>query len=142
MIMKKLFSQLLIALCGILLVLPPGWCCHLQVSPCRPTAGVATHEVQQAAIPLSECCCCSTPDSTEGNSKAPTDKPAPVKKSCCESTPVIMPEKERVKEQDFLSIPVSLIMGNDWIVVHKLPCGTPVFDWSPPLHLLHCVWLC
>lgn len=141
--MTSLPSQFLISLCGILLLLPPGWCCQLPAFKCCAPAPMQPETNQEGSETEGECCCCSSKKSTEESKPTPTKKPtAPRLACCCEAPPVILPEKVSTDVAALdMALPLFVVDLNpsnfEGFVLHL---SHPV---SPPdLHLLHCVWTC
>jgi hypothetical protein len=119
---------------ALLLALPPGWCCaapqRAEVGtrsvaehgcchggPTHPDHGTAPDREEAPAAPTSPCCCV-----TEATTPASQETPAPDPASA----PLVLP----VPAVDLAP------------AVPGFTRGTRFHVPSPPLRLLHCVWLC
>lgn len=129
--MKRFTLQALVAFMTVLLALPQGWCC------------LVPRMLPKAKDAEAACCCCHV------QSEAPKpQEPKPAEPSdpfvcCCEP-------REATQDQgvslDLAFLPIAFVPAIDLIPpVH--PILTASRDRSsdsadPPLHVLHCVWLC
>lgn len=126
--MSALAWRFLLLLPSLVLALPPCWCCMV-AAPLKQDA---------PAQPQKTCCHSQRPDSP----KPPSER-SPFPKSCC--PPSLSTTAPSVKSyQPESMVPVA---PPDSDVGSPTPAITPEvarhfsFD-SPPLQLLHCVWLC
>jgi hypothetical protein len=133
--MRSAILRPLTLACGLLLALPPGWCCMAR----------AWESPQQAEsdtpCPPPDCCPCKGP----AQPKAPTPRPAPLPPGqCpCDGRQSVAPDAPKAVGCD-LSLPAPLP------VIDLVPCrargdgpvSLPVFSSDFSLHLRHCVWLC
>jgi hypothetical protein len=120
--------------CGLLLALPPGWCCLLQPCPARAAAPAP-------ADPGPQCPCCSHPI-------PPPEAPAPVPPPRC-------PCADRDATKSGTVKPPALLPGDGLAAAPTSapdlqPSTAPGESLAGPnlalpsvsLHILHCVWLC
>jgi hypothetical protein len=112
---------------GLLLALPPGWCCQAAPRPQTP---------EQAPIPSG---CCGGPRQEEPPPAAPT---APNGECCCQDNHKAPPKSDPPTVDLAFAVPLP------WPAADGLP--VPSADVAPaatsvcfiPLRLLLCVWLC
>jgi hypothetical protein len=112
--------------CGLLLALPPAWCCYNPL-PRGPAPAEPAH---------ASCC-----------HKKEAPKPAP-----CQPPPVHCPCYDRntappagpTKITADLShpVPLALAAADDHRAGPPFDAGPVRLTLSPPLHLLKCLWLC
>jgi hypothetical protein len=127
-----------LALCNaLLLVLPQGWCCFLPVPTACP---------EQTPAKAADCCPCKegTKQKPATPKPAPTQEPAKPFKTCCYCQPATFTEPRSEKVHLDFGPAVPLIAST----FDAAPAGTAdlttcvYLSDSPPLQLLHCVWLC
>ncbi len=135
-------ARSLALLSSLLLALPPGWCCSVGLAACGEKPPLA--EKQENAPPSHKgCCCCPEALQTEPAESAPAPKPnKPVTSCCCEKQPTALPDTGwHLPDWDVSppAIPVARLS-----VVRGVPgpTGRVFVASSPPLYVLHCVWLC
>ncbi len=121
------------------LVLPQGWCCFLPVPTACP---------DQAPAKTADCCHCSqsvTQEQEKQEPEAPARSPEPVKPvktCCCQPDTLAGPNGEKVQLDLGPAVPFIATAPE------LAPVGSPgrtsfgFHSHSPPLQLLHCVWLC
>ena len=132
--MAQRILQFLAFLTSLHLALPAGWCCALTKGTCcdRPTTTAAKE-------PAPNCCCCPAEETTE---PTPDPTPPPEKSWCCEREPTIL------SSSDFFGVDLSFAHAVDLFHPVPKPSLSPAKSdrtWayhSPPLNVLHCVWLC
>lgn len=127
--MSLIVSKLLILTSAVLLALPPGWCC---ITPNQKTAETPPK------VPHS-CCQLHQEQPTPDQEPVPRQ---PVQKCCC--------EKELPSPQNPETAPLELTFTHSVAIPAALSNDVggvdgPSFDsspFSPPLHILQCVWRC
>ena len=131
-----------LALCNaFLLVLPQGWCCFLPV----PT--VCT---DQALAKTTDCCHCSNSaqqkpeasDDVKQEPKAPTPEPVKPVTCCCQPDALAGPNGENVRLDLGPAVPLIATAPDLASVGNAGQTSFGSHSHSPPLQLLHCVWLC
>ena len=121
----------LVLCCGLLLALPPGWCCTIAFE-----AGVKTAPKTAAFhCPL---CCDITPEPAPSQPEPPRPEACPI----CGDRDLVKPAQPETLAVDVAG-PV-LTLPSDLVVVAAflpavLESGS---DRTIPLHMLHCVWTC
>lgn len=131
-LMKALFTKLLILGNSLLLVLPPGLCC---VDFPRPD--------NKAARPASACCRLASSDaSTAQDHPADPSPSTPTSECVCKSTAVLPARVTTTSPQPG----AVATCGSDAPLesfgsVDSLRNST-LFELRPPLYVRHCVWLC
>jgi hypothetical protein len=128
--MRTFVPKLLVLGCGLLLALPPGWCCIFAV-------GTARHDVAEIA-PCCRSCCDRFAPST------PTHKPAPSKPLRCPCADRQTTAPDSVKSS-IVDLNVVAVLPVDEPALHIAPLEaaiafSPLVSTSP--QILHCVWLC
>src|SRR5262245_31822275 len=128
-------------LCSLLLVLPPGWCCAAGVAACCGKQQPV--EKQEAPQTAKNCCCCPEPSDQKCNRRNSTAKPSkPAKSCCCESLPSLLTEKAD-QWPDLVAMPLVILVEElVFDASDRIDSGHVFVDSSPPLHVLHCVWMC
>jgi hypothetical protein len=145
-------GRVLTLTCCVLLTLPPGWCCEVAAGQCcgptlpPTTTAPAVEYCTSKACSGTTCAhgCCSKEPASQHETPAPTpQKPSrPCDTTCCEHPPIAAPKVERpvidlgaIGIQDVYSVtaPGRAI---------TIPVDEPPRSAFPPLHILHCVWLC
>jgi len=121
------FSKLLALTSGILVGLPPGWCC----------AAPSPKAAELPPQPVHSCC--------QHEQPMPDKEPAPaqpIQKCCCEKDLASPPSPETTSPELAISIPLAIPDAPALLAagVSDL-CFTDHFS-SPPLHVLQCVWRC
>ena len=131
--MRSPVLRLLVLGCGLLLALPPGWCCIF-----------AFRSVKQEAPKSSPCCCCPC-CAEKAPRPAPTPTPAPkAPDRCpCADRHTTAPDAPKVFVCDLgfvVHLPAT-DLSPSWPGVSSL-----VGPHSPAVptssHALNCVWLC
>jgi hypothetical protein len=122
--------------CGLLLALPPGWCCLLLPCPVRAAAPAQT----EATADEAQCPCCrhTVPQPQPPSDAAPPRCPQP---TCCAAAPDAVKPSAPLADT---ALPAALPAAD------LSPCPAPTgpaaavapSPASTPLHVLHCVWLC
>lgn len=136
--------------CGLLLALPPGWCCGLTGGACcgsppfqNPEAGCRDEGCARPACGGG--CCCAEPPAPISTLPADAPKPHPDRPCdtvCCERAPAAVPKVEQPLPDlgpAGVEVPLVLVPDRDTGTVRA---DAPPRSAFPPLHLLHCVWLC
>jgi hypothetical protein len=126
---------LVLAFC-VLLALPPGWCCVLPVCTARGTERAPSEERHD---------CCKHCPHREDRAKPPVPMaPAPEPCAlCCQPSLDRLPPASPEKVQPDLSLPTPLLPMPVLIAeVSGVVADVSLPDPSPPLNVLHCVWLC
>lgn len=147
--MRKIPLTLLVTLHSLLLLLPQGWCCILQVGKCCATA--VSHKSQvESTSEFPSCCCCSKApkaESFDGNEDRLADSFPSSSRSFCRCVPQV-PHRSSASPQLTLksssmvlppSIPVYASSGSAFL---PLWWDRPAPGSSLAIHLLHCLWLC
>jgi hypothetical protein len=132
--MRRFLLHLLPLACGLLLALPPGWCCLL--GPCPARAAPAPAEPSDGA----QCPCCCHP-----NPRPEPARPAPPLRCPCAdrdaTTPDVLKPPTLLSGDGLAALPagadLELTASHDAPVTHAGPLSL-----SAPLNVLHCVWLC
>lgn len=122
--MASVFLRSLALLSGLLLALPPSWCCLL------PTLSAE----EDSSPPL---CCCPAPPAPACPTQAPSPALCP-----CGDRDLKVPDAPAPFAPDATGLPGA-------VFDHAAPSAAGILDVSTcaaaascPLHLLHCVWLC
>jgi hypothetical protein len=124
------FRRILVHLCSILLATPIGWCCWLPVVQ-------AAEKAEEA-----DCCCCTAKEkpapakSREAPSRAPT--------CCCDPQPGVSSASDVTGKAPAPALPAVLVSFSSVAALSSALALAPpsLHDPSPPLHILHCLWLC
>lgn len=133
--MRPFLLRLASLACGLLLALPPGWCCLWLPGPARASAA-------PTEVPAGPCCpCCNHPAQP-----AEPAAPAPPQRCPCADREATTPEAVKppaLQAGDSLATPVP---AADDLAPSAAPGGlVPASSLalpSAPLNVLHCVWLC
>ncbi len=129
--MKRIAQQTLVYCLAFSIALPIGWCCWLSV--------YAFASEVKAAKPV--CCCCKDETTTPKTPAKPTPK-APLL-CCCEPMPATTPETFGDYPAIDVSISTPLVSSADRLANYsQIDLTNDAPGPSPPLNLLHCVWLC
>jgi hypothetical protein len=131
-----LFMRSLALMCGLILALPPGWCCML--SPRASTTG-ARGEAKQ----VRSCCGHCKHSSKATHPSAPSRQPLPPGKCPCTDRDATSPDAFKILGSD-------LVLTSSTSVGDAVPCsvsfGHPIEVHDPPSDssflILHCVWRC
>jgi hypothetical protein len=127
--------------CGLLLALPPNWCCAVGIGQCCGPRPAASPCGKCSACPEcgGESCCSSTKAPA---APAPPAEP-PCKRGCCEWPPTVAVPKAETPTADpapaAVAAPFAPAPGS---VSGAVIAGRPAGPSPTPLHVLHCVWLC
>jgi hypothetical protein len=120
--------------CGLLLALPPGWCCLWMPGPACAAAAPAEAE---PCCP----CCCHPAQPTE----PATPAPAPPQRCPCADREATAPEAVKppaLQAGADLGAPVPVPALAPSAVQECLLPASSLTSSSAPLNVLHCVWLC
>ncbi|MCI0456822.1 MAG: hypothetical protein L0Z62_07575 [Gemmataceae bacterium] len=131
-----LFPRILAFCAAFSLAFPTGWCCRGFVAGAAETG---------EEVPVEPHTCCHqtappqpTPDTEEDESPAPVP-PA----CCCQPEPAVTAEPVKLPVAADLAILAGSVTLDAPLFGGAAP-STPLdtFAHSPPLQVLHCVWLC
>lgn len=129
------FRQILVLVCAIELALPTGWCCRID-------AAVEPSE-DSAPAPAPACCCCCPVAQPEPTTSEAADAPRPAAPLACCCKPRQAALQKDIPAGETIgvvywqtSFAVAVSMGSPQRSADFVPI------LSPPLHLLHSVWLC
>jgi hypothetical protein len=118
---------------GLLLGLPPGWCCPFLAR---------AHEPAPQAKP----CCHHTEETEQPSPPTPPANPEPGKPcdACaCQRDATVTPDTRTLHPDVAVAIPLALAhVGTFPVGGSALSARPDVYALSPPPQLLHCVWLC
>jgi hypothetical protein len=129
----------LVWIAGSALMLPQGWCCY---------AGTPTFPARTPSTPPQHSCCdtsqhlaaaspscCETPSSKDDRPSAP-----PTLFCCCDDLSSDKPPQQLIPTADLAvsPLPPDLVAVAARSAPPDEPTGTP----SPPVRVLHCIWLC
>jgi len=117
--------------CGLLLALPPGWCCV-------PAPAVAA-ETPQA--PREPSCCCRHPAPSE-DQPAPAVPAPPAGRCCCEKESTEPPSASTVDLDPAGSLPLVDNAVCPALSLRDTAAYSGPRVHAPPPRLLYCVWLC
>lgn len=140
----KMHSRLMHTLAlagGLLLALPPGWCC--MVGPW----GSAQKAGSRAAVPASCCgqcgsCCRTSQVPVEPAGPAPPQAPLPPAKCPCGDRHATAPDGPKVVTGDLVLLaPPTIESAPAWCASERIVLS-PVFYSDLSLQVLHRVWLC
>jgi hypothetical protein len=133
--MRSAFSRFLLLACGLLLALPPGWCCMV------PAWGTSQETPKSDGPQPRSCCGHSNEAPKPAAPERPNRAPLPVDQCpCCErSTSTDAPKT--VGCDQALTAPLPLIDLAAAPVAGPI-LDSPVFLFDHSLRLIHCVWLC
>ncbi len=141
--MGNLFRQLLAAVLCLMVLLPPGWCCYVGGGTCCEESIPKTADA--APAPCDGCSrgCCCPPNRPASAKPAQPKSPRPIKTCCCcQKYTADRPKPSRgpaVVAAPAL-LPTVVPMPAD--LGEPLPAEPWPIVFLPPLHLVHCVWLC
>ena len=125
--------QFLVFGCGVLLALPPGWCCFVM-----PAAGQVRQD-EPAPAPC-ECCCKTAPAKPELPPPQPVD---PNRCPVCGDRDLVKPAPVEPPSDDLASLAASVPVIDVGVPALSLAgAAVTVGDLTRPLHVLHCVWTC
>jgi hypothetical protein len=123
--------------CGMLLLLPPGWCCLL-AQLARPCAAAGLSAKPKRA-------CCGHCGGKRDNLPAPASDHVPGRDGKCPcgerlATAPAVPESAG----SGLALPAPVAVApSDTTAPAAVTCETPAEHSDPPhYHVLNCVWLC
>jgi hypothetical protein len=147
---------LLAAVCSMLLVCPPGWCCYLGLVPCcsgtsqtketpsKARCGGCCSSKSESPAPAAKYCCSGKPADATPQKSAPGPKPGPPAPNCCydrlPATPANTQSQLPELSATFVHRPIA-----DLQVAGSQCFGAAAQDIpisASPLNLLHCLWLC
>ncbi len=139
--MTSLRRVVTVALC-LVAALPPGWCCYVGAAGC--CGRVSTGAAETVPAPCDGCCgscCCPAEGPASRPNEPPRRLPLRTCRCCLEQ---VMKQPDRVPRlaapQAAVVLPAIAPPGPD--LADSLPPADRPVTFSPPLHLLHCVWLC
>jgi hypothetical protein len=122
--------------CGMLLLLPPGWCCLLA----HLTQPHATHT---SAKPKPACCACCGGEHDSPSAPAPDHVPGREGKCPCGERAATAPGASVNAGPDLMLPAPGAVTGCDTAAPAGPACEPPAAYSAPPhYHLLNCVWLC
>ena len=125
--MGSIFSRILVLVCALPLIVPPGWCCQF---------GCCADPVPQRTEAKPHCCRHQSQEQTPA-------RPAPeAPKPCCELKPATPPKDHSFDVTPALAnLPpaIDVPLAQQVTSPATEPAAVPLL---PPLHLLQCVWLC
>ena len=127
--MKWLMLRILVPIHCWLLVMPLGWCCWLV-----PSLAVARTETPEPAC----CCCCDREENAPAKPKEAPDVPP----CCCKPLPMAFLTMPDDTDAPLPALPVMFESPQDFIADFMWMQAVIHIDPSPPLHILHCLWLC
>lgn len=146
--------RILAVCCSLILALPPPWCCGLcPLLRCSSNAArhhnCCEHTAVQQELPAPCGCCCGGEEATaekgrEGTTpqrSQPLDPPA---KCCCHPQPVTVPPQPLpllTTDGDVATLATNLDFQPGRLRSGSLVVSAPSRT-DPPLHVLHCLWLC
>lgn len=152
----KSVGRVLALACGVLLALPPGWCCGATAGECcGPLPLSAPAPVKSPACPGKACsskacsskgcsgsCGPTVPVRSSATPTQPQKPDRPCDTACCERPQAAAPKVEHhVIDLGTVGVLVAFTdpfgTGAESVVV-----SVPPRSAFPPLHILHCVWLC
>jgi hypothetical protein len=128
--MRSFPVRSLALVCGLLLVLPPGWCCLL------PRLGA-----QQPKPAPAHGCCCGKKSKQPPTRQTPAP-PAPVRNCCGDREATRLAGPEKVSPDPGLWAPVIAPCDGLCGVSPSVPLALGLPPPWPPLQILHCVWRC
>jgi hypothetical protein len=133
--LSPLARSLMLA-CGLLLALPPGWCCMVPFRACAQEA--APGDAQQPRA------CCRHADGASRPSppRAPQPAPLPLGKCPCSQHAVSTDAPKAVGGDLVLAAPPPAIDPVQFPAVAGPVVTAPLPTFDHSLRLLHCVWLC
>jgi hypothetical protein len=135
--MRPFLLRLASLTCGLLLALPPGWCCLWLPGPARAVAA-STDAPAEPCCP----CCCHPAQPTE----LPPPAPAPVPRCPCADRDATTPEAVKPPALQAGADPGAPVPAAADLSPSAAPGGSlPALSLalsSAPLNVLHCVWLC
>jgi hypothetical protein len=128
--MTRVVRAILVHFCSFLLAVPVGWCCWL------PTLRSSEKEP--------ECCCCAKPETPAPTKKQPETPEAP--SCCCDPQPAAILSKFNDRSHVLVDALPAVFAGAS-AELHTTCIGltSPIAFLNaptPPLRVLHCVWLC
>jgi hypothetical protein len=128
--MRSVVRNLLVFAVGVLLALPPGWCCML----------VAV-SVQAPKPARADCCakCCAQPQAPAGEETPPG--PAPLTVCCCDN--LVPLHKNSAKSlPDAAELPLPFVAEPAARVERPTAPAAEAVSPRCSLHVLLCVWRC
>jgi hypothetical protein len=135
--MLSWFARFLMLACGLLLALPPGWCCMAPFSACAQES--AKGDAQQPRP------CCQHADGTSKPSAPRPSQPAPplpLGKCPCAQHALSTDAPKAAGNDLALAAPPPLIDSVPFPVVADPVVIAPLPTFDHSCRLLHCVWLC
>jgi hypothetical protein len=142
--MRSRVRRSLVLVCSFLLVLPPGWCCHLVATACCQDPSIP----DEAPAPVKhseDCCCC--PEKQAPETPLPVPKPArptlPCKQPCCWERLPVTTLGSKTPTPDPGGVSFVMPAAEPILSTHLAEAASrEVRDALPSLHVLHCVWRC
>jgi hypothetical protein len=125
-------GRLLALIAAASLALPPGWCCGL-IQPRTP---------KSKSEPRPHRCCAHVPRPAKQDPKPAPCPPVPRPAFCCRLD-IPLPGKPQLRPDiSYAAEPVSVAAAYPTVERPALADGLDFIGPSPPLQILHCVWLC
>lgn len=136
--------------CGVLLALPPGWCCGMTGGKCcggeARTASCSLTTTPPGTEPECASSCCCAKDRSAGKTDPASPAPGkqlPAKKAeCCKRAPSSAPEVSHLSVDASATGLVAVYACRAEQLVTRVRADAPPRSAHPPLHLRHCVFLC
>jgi len=144
-------GRVLALACGVLLALPPGWCCGATAGECcgplplsapTPAKSPACSGKACSGKVCSSSCCPTEPARSSPAPTKPQKPERPCDTTCCERPLANAPKVARpVIDPAAVGVLVAVIapFGR---CAESVAGGAPPRSAFPPLRVLHCVWLC
>lgn len=130
--MNAAVFQFVVLASALLLALPPGWCCQ---------DWAPRHEVKPAAR---SCCAARVEHPPEDSPQQPGSR---LNECCCDRSATVsgksVADKDDLRDGALLLALADPAPTQGNLAPHSMLLEEEVFrDAGPPLHILHCVWLC
>jgi hypothetical protein len=133
---RSTFPRFLLLACGLLLALPPGWCCMV------PAHAVAQETRKSDDSQPRSCCGHSKEAPKPAAPEGPKRAPLPFGRCpCCDRTTSTDAPKTLGCDQA-LAAPLPLIVLAASPTLAGPILDQPVSPFDHSLQLIHCVWLC
>jgi hypothetical protein len=127
--------RILVHAVAVLTFLPVGWCCWLP----------AAHADEPKAADAAPCCCCAEKPAPKPK-QTPSEETPQLPSCCCDPQPALAPDDAVAVPRSKLVLALDAVFNTSDIVAVEVstwqPLSAVLRTHSPPLHLLHCVWLC
>jgi hypothetical protein len=134
--MLSAFPRYLLLTCGLLLALPPGWCCMV------PARGVAEDVRKRDDSPPRSCCDRGHRAPAPAAPERPKRAPLPFDQCPCFERSASTDVPKTVGCDHALAAPLPLVdlVPSPTVAVPTL--AQPASPLDSSLQLVHCVWLC